>query len=70
MTYVKLKHNISGQHESLFGASTHTLKIWTCEHYTPTKQMIVHDIIVSFCILSLLKYDTIFGKKLEHNAMG
>ena len=29
--------------------------------------MIANDIIVSFCILSLLKYDRIFGKNLEHD---
>ena len=33
--------------------------------------MIAHDIIVSFCIFSLLKkYDRIFGKKLEHDNYG
>ena len=29
--------------------------------------MIAPDIIVSFCIFSLLKYDRIFCKKLEHD---
>ena len=28
--------------------------------------MIAHDIIVTFYIFSLLKYDRIFGKKLEY----
>ena len=36
----------------------------------PTNQMIAHDIIFSFCILSLLKYERIFGKNLEHDTMG
>ena len=30
--------------------------------------MIAHDIIDSFCIFSLLKYDRIIGKNLEHNS--
>ena len=30
--------------------------------------MIAHDVIVSFCFFSLVKYDIIFGKKLEHDA--
>ena len=29
-----------------------------------------HDIIVSFYIFSLLKYDRIFGKSLEHDTYG
>ena len=29
--------------------------------------MIAHDIIVSFCIFSLLKCDSIFDKSLEHD---
>ena len=29
--------------------------------------MIAHDIIVTFYIFSLLKYDRIFGKRLEHD---
>ena len=32
--------------------------------------MIACDIIVSFCILSLIKYDKIFGKNLEHDTYG
>ena len=32
--------------------------------------MIGRDIVVSFCILSLLKYDKIFGKNLEHDTIG
>ena len=32
--------------------------------------MIAHNIIVSFCIFSLLKYDMIFGKNLEHDTYG
>ena len=32
--------------------------------------MIGHDIIFSFCILSLPKYDRIFGKSLEHDTYG
>ena len=32
--------------------------------------MIGRDIVVSFCILSLLKYDRIFGKNLEHDTIG
>ena len=32
--------------------------------------MIDYDIIVSRCILSLLKYDRIFGKNLEHDTYG
>ena len=32
--------------------------------------MISHNIIVSFCIFSLLKYDKIFGKNLEHDTYG
>ena len=31
--------------------------------------MIIHNIIVSFFILSLLKYNRIFGKNLEHDTM-
>ena len=29
--------------------------------------MIAYDIIVNFCIFSLLKYDSIFIKKLKHH---
>ena len=29
--------------------------------------MVAHDIIVTFCIFSLLNYNSIFGKKLEHD---
>ena len=32
--------------------------------------MIPHNIIISFCIFSLLKYDRIFGKNLEHDTYG
>ena len=32
--------------------------------------MIAHDIIVSFHIFRLLKYDGIFGKNLEHDTYG
>ena len=32
--------------------------------------MIARKIIVSFFIFSLLKYDTIFGKNLEHDTYG
>ena len=32
--------------------------------------MIADGIIVSFCIFSLLKYDRIFDKNLEHNTCG
>ena len=32
--------------------------------------MIAHDIIGSFGILSLLNYDRIFVKNLEHNTYG
>ena len=32
--------------------------------------MIASDIIVSFYIFSLLKYDRIFCKKLEHDTYG
>ena len=32
--------------------------------------MIAHSIIVSFCIFIILKYDSIFGKKLEHDTYG
>ena len=32
--------------------------------------MIARDITVSLCILSLLKYDRIFGKNLEHDTYG
>ena len=32
--------------------------------------MIAHGIIVSFCILSSLEYDRIFGKNLEHYTYG
>ena len=32
--------------------------------------MIANDIIVSFCILSLLKYGRSFGKNLEHDTYG
>ena len=31
--------------------------------------MIARDITVSLCILSLLKYDRIFGKNLEHDTL-
>ena len=34
------------------------------------EQMLGHDIIVSFSIFSLLKYDSIFSKKLEHDTYG
>ena len=32
--------------------------------------MIARETIVSFCIFSLLKYDRIFGKNLEHDTYG
>ena len=32
--------------------------------------MIAHDIIISFYIFSLLKYDRIFGKNLEYDTYG
>ena len=32
--------------------------------------MIACEIIVSFCILSLLKYDRIFGTNSEHDTYG
>ena len=32
--------------------------------------MIAREIIVSFFIFSLLKYDRIFGKNLEHDTYG
>ena len=32
--------------------------------------MIAREIIVSFFIFSLLKYDRIFGKNLEHGTYG
>ena len=32
--------------------------------------MIAHNNIASFCIFSLLKYDWIFGKNLEHDTYG
>ena len=32
--------------------------------------MIAHDIIVSFCIFNLLKFDRIFGKNLERDTYG
>ena len=32
--------------------------------------MMAHDIIVSLCIFSLLKYNRIFGKNLEHDTFG
>ena len=32
--------------------------------------MVAPDIIVSFYIFSLLKYDRIFNKKLRHDAYG
>ena len=32
--------------------------------------MTAHNIIVTFCIFSLLKYDMIFGKNLEHDTYG
>ena len=32
--------------------------------------MIPHNIIISFCIFSLLKYDRIFSKNLEHDTYG
>ena len=32
--------------------------------------MIFHNVIVGFYIFSLLKYDRIFGKDLEHDTYG
>ena len=32
--------------------------------------MIAHNIIVSLCIFSLLMYDRILGKNLEHDKYG
>ena len=32
--------------------------------------MIAREIIVTFCILSLLKYDRMFRKNLEHDTYG
>ena len=29
--------------------------------------MIAREIIVGFCIITLIKYDRIFGKNLEHD---
>ena len=43
----------------------HRLNIWGCRYYTK-----IRDIIVSFCIFSLLMYDWIFGKNLEHDTYG
>ena len=35
-----------------------------------TDKVIAHDIIVSFYILILLRYDRIFDKHLEHDTYG
>ena len=35
-----------------------------------TDYMIARDVIVSFYIFRLLKYDRIFGKNLEHDTYG
>ena len=32
--------------------------------------MMAREIIASFCIFSLLKYDRIFGKNVEHDIYG
>ena len=32
--------------------------------------MVARDIVVSFCIFSLLKYNTIFDKNLERDTYG
>ena len=55
--------------EGPFWAFIHTLNI-ICGYYTPTNQMIAHNIIISFCILSSLKYDRFFGQNLEHDIYG
>ena len=63
--YVKRKHDILGVICSSFGASIHRLNICGNGYYTATG-----EIIVSFCIFSLLKYDRIFGKNLENDTYG
>ena len=55
------------KYEGPFGASKHKVNIWVCGYDTTPNYMIANNNIVSFCIFSLLKYDRIFGKNLEHD---
>ena len=59
-----------GQYEGHFGASIYAG--WISEGVDITQRLtkLAHDIIVSFSIFSLLKYDRIFGKNLEHDTYG
>ena len=67
ITYVKLKHDILGviwrSSWDIYTQAEH-LKVWILHVW------ISHNIIVSFRILSWLKYDRIFGKNLEHDTYG
>ena len=54
----------------IFLGHLYKLNIWRCGYNAVTNQMIAHDIIGSFGILSLLNYDRIFVKNLEHNTYG
>ena len=69
ITYVKRKHNILGVIRSSFwGIYTEAEHLRVRTLYNA--YVIIHDNIVSFCIFSLLKYDRIFGKNLEHDTYG
>ena len=46
------------------------LYTYTYTYYTTINQIIAHNIIVSFCLFSLLTFGRIFGKKLEHDTDG
>ena len=48
----------------------HRLNICGSEYYMTTDEMIACNIIVSFHIFRLLKYDRIFGKNLVHDTYG
>ena len=69
ITYVKLKHDILGIiWRFIWGiyAKDKHLREWMLHG----DWKIAREIIVSFRIFSLLKYDRIFGKNLGHDTYG
>ena len=70
MTYANLEHYILGIIWRPFWGIY--IRSWISEGVDITQRLtkLAHDIIVSFSIFSLLKYDRIFGKNLEHDTYG
>ena len=54
----------------LLRASMHRLNISRNRYYTVTDEMIAREIIVSFCIFSLLRSDRILVENLKHDTYG